>query len=322
MCWPNPLSRIGGPGGSPPWRVQGGALVGHGAKPHRKKTIPLLLLLTYLLPTTPLGWAENISFTQSQCVKCHQKEHSDLIADWSTSSHALAIPVVDCVACHGNRHDNNGTARRNATCTTCHDGFDKEATQSYHLSKHGIIATLESERWDWSQSLVQGNYRTPTCAYCHMHGGNHTMGGKYRPTDPLIDPGADERQIVLDRRLSPCYDCHSPRFASTWFTSGERMIAVGRMKAREGVKVMASIQRLGQRKETEKAGTILTSMVDEHLRNVRLGVFHQSPDHQWWHGHPALDGDLLRLKGVLGDLLRRKNLNFIPTGKKGVYLPE
>ena len=28
-------SGIGGPGGSPPWRVQGGALVGYGAKPQR-----------------------------------------------------------------------------------------------------------------------------------------------------------------------------------------------------------------------------------------------------------------------------------------------
>ena len=30
------FSSIGGPGGSPPWRVQGGALVGCGAKPHNK----------------------------------------------------------------------------------------------------------------------------------------------------------------------------------------------------------------------------------------------------------------------------------------------
>ena len=29
----------GGPGGSPPWRVQGGALVGCGAKPHEKKCV-------------------------------------------------------------------------------------------------------------------------------------------------------------------------------------------------------------------------------------------------------------------------------------------
>ena len=42
----------------------------------------------------------------------------------------------------------------------------------------------------------------------------------------------------------------------------------------------------------------------QHLRNLRLGVAHQSPDYQWWHGHPALDGDLLRLKGAYDELVR------------------
>ena len=41
-----------------------------------------------------------------------------------------------------------------------------------------------------------------------------------------------------------------------------------------------------------------------HLKNVYLGVGHQSPDYQWWHGQPALDGDLLRIKGTVGELHR------------------
>jgi len=46
----------------------------------------------------------------------------------------------------------------------------------------------------------------------------------------------------------------------------------------------------------------------QHLRNVYLGAAHQSPDYQWWHGQPALDGDLLRIKSLIGELLRNKNL--------------
>jgi len=44
----------------------------------------------------------------------------------------------------------------------------------------------------------------------------------------------------------------------------------------------------------------------EHGRHVRIGVGHQSPDYQWWHGHPALDGDLLRIKGMVSDIERRR----------------
>jgi hypothetical protein len=35
-------------------------------------------------------------------------------------------------------------------------------------------------------------------------------------------------------------------------------------------------------------------------------VGHQSPDYQWWHGQPALDGDLLRIKGVVAERERRR----------------
>lgn len=40
------------------------------------------------------------------------------------------------------------------------------------------------------------------------------------------------------------------------------------------------------------------------LKNVYFGVGHQSPDYQWWHGQPALDGDLLRIKGAVSELHR------------------
>ena len=48
--------------------------------------------------------------------------------------------------------------------------------------------------------------------------------------------------------------------------------------------------------------------MQKHLRNVYLGIGHQSPDYQWWHGQPALDGDLLRIKDYIGELYRIDNL--------------
>jgi hypothetical protein len=37
---------------------------------------------------------------------------------------------------------------------------------------------------------------------------------------------------------------------------------------------------------------------------VRLGAGHQSPDYQWWHGQPALDGDLIRLRDGVAQATR------------------
>ncbi len=49
--------------------------------------------------------------------------------------------------------------------------------------------------------------------------------------------------------------------------------------------------------------------MQQHLNNVYLGVVHQSPDYQWWHGQPALDGDLIKIKGLISDLKRLLSLN-------------
>jgi hypothetical protein len=46
----------------------------------------------------------------------------------------------------------------------------------------------------------------------------------------------------------------------------------------------------------------------QHLKNVYLGVGHQSPDYQWWHGQPALDGDLLRIKDAIFELYRMESI--------------
>ena len=272
-------------------------------------------LSSYLIPIfcsllVATAWAENAPtepFTQSQCLECHENKHPETVTDWQASAHAATHPNVDCVTCHGERHEGAiARSRKNTLCTTCHGGMDGAVVQSYRLSKHGIISTLEAKYWDWSLPLADGNYRAPTCAYCHLHAGNHAMGGEREISNPLRDPGLEAVEAALERRASPCYDCHSPRFARTWFIRGESMAAIGRMKAREATAVAKNIYPFGDYESSKRASTILDSMIGKHLRNVRLGIFHQSPDHQWWHGQPALDGDLLRLKGILSDLQRQK----------------
>ena len=119
-----------------------------------------------------------------------------------------------------------------------------------------------------------------------------------------------------------CIDCHggedSPvnhsyttskhgilaRYITRLFDNGERMLDIGRMKVQEAAGVLEQAEEEFSAAELAAAREHFARMQSLHLKNVYLGVGHQSPDYQCWHGQPALDGDLLRIKGALGELRR------------------
>ncbi len=152
-----------------------------------RQVLPYLtLIVCSLLVAT--GWAKEAPtgpFIQSQCLECHEKEHPETVAGWKTSAHAVTSPKVDCVACHGDQHDGATVrSRKNDTCTSCHGGPDGVVVKSYRFSKHSVITILEKKRWNWSQPLSDGNYRAPTCAYCHLHDGDHAIAGEKKQLIP------------------------------------------------------------------------------------------------------------------------------------------
>jgi hypothetical protein len=87
-----------------------------------------------------------------------------------------------------------------------------------------------------------------------------------------------------------CGGCHAPRFAMTQLEAGARLVAVAELKRLEAEAIASCLPA----DDPQRAA--LLAQVDGHLRNVRLGAGHQSPDYQWWYGQPALDGDLIRLR--------------------------
>ncbi|MBF0140426.1 MAG: hypothetical protein HQL74_09110 [Magnetococcales bacterium] len=232
---------------------------------------------------------------EGDCLSCHRERDTALVAAWEKSRHAQA--GIACSACHGTEHQGSMAtrSRRNDACTGCH----QRESGGYTLSKHGVIATLEGKRLDFTQPLKEGNQRVPTCAYCHLHAGEHDAGAGIFPLVPMSgSPAPEDIAARTEARAAPCRDCHSPRFVATWFATGDRMVEIGRMKVREATQAAAL-------RDDPETRILLHRMRDEHLRNVRLGVGHQSPDEQWWHGHPAMDGDLLRIKSLVGRHLRQ-----------------
>ncbi|HED18417.1 MAG TPA: hypothetical protein ENI74_02810 [Gammaproteobacteria bacterium] len=245
------------------------------------------------------------AFANSACLACHQQQSAELVAAWRESAHAATEATVSCVDCHGNTHSNAAArARRDSTCTDCHGGEGGPVVHSYTTSKHGVLMRLEQDEWDWRRPLALANYRAPGCAYCHMHKGNHNVSASVRVWNATQGIDATERERVQDTMRAVCQDCHSPRYITRLFDNGERMLDIGRMKVREAAGILEQAENEFSVVELAAAREHFAKMQSLHLKNLYLGIGHQSPDYQWWHGQPALDGDLLRIKGALGELRR------------------
>ena len=222
-------------------------------------------------------------YTDEECVSCHTERDPDLIQQWRVSSHGPESGSK-CSSCHGNLHTGSTIkARQNNTCDGCHEG---PASHSYATSKHGVINSLESVKQDWRKPLQRGNYRAPGCSYCHLHDGDHgdtMMAGR----------GPEVRQWI-------CSGCHSPRYVRELFASGKRQLVIADLKLAEGTELIAASDN-GQIDSLLK----LRQSLSRHHKNVLYGVGHQSPDYQWWHGQPALDGDLIRIRDAISGPLHQ-----------------
>ena len=257
------------------------------------------------------------TFENNACLECHQQQSAELVAAWQESVHAATETLASCVDCHGNTHGNAAAhARRDRTCIGCHGGADSPVIHSYTTSKHGILVRLEQDEWDWDRPLELANYRAPGCSYCHMHKGNHNVSASVRVWNAMEGTDAAERERVQDVMRAVCQECHSPRYITRLFDNGERMLDIGHMKVREAAGVIQQAVGKFTGAELVAAREHFVRMQSLHLKNLYIGIGHQSPDYQWWHGQPALDGDLLRIKGAVGELHR------VPAGATAVFINE
>ncbi len=252
------------------------------------------------------------ALSEEACRTCHAGRDEALVDAWRESAHGGTPAVAGCSACHGSDHAHVGVrARQDDACIDCHGGPKAPVVHSYATSKHGLILRLEQSEWDWRRPLRDAAYRSPGCAYCHLHDSEHDVGRSVR-SDPM---GPDRGGTVADHLRGVCQECHAPRYVTRLFDNGEKMLETGRMKVREARRLLEEAAHRYDA-STLAEGRALLATMQRHLRNVRLGVGHQSPDYQWWHGQPALDGDLLRLKGMLGALERERRLPRTPTAER------
>lgn len=169
-------------------------------------------------------------------------------------------------------------------CTTCHAG---SAERSHALSKHGVISRIEAG---------QARRRAPDCAACHAF--------EAAAPAPRHYAGDQARADARQQAVAACGACHSPRYAAEQLAAAQRGLALGEMKRREAEALAAAARKELAGPDLARIEKLLATLRDENLRDLRLGLAHQSPDYQWWLGQAALDGSLLRIKGALGEARR------------------
>jgi len=183
--------------------------------------------------------------TPDVCGSCHDKQHGEFKdeARYGFPSHVLAMEravdaphfadkpkaeVQSCVQCHSvatkcdschTRHRFDAAeARRPEACITCHSGPPHPDDESYFGSAHGKLYLAEGKEWDWSKPLTKGNYKAPTCAYCHMDGGRHQVAHKSMWKFGLreINPHSSKNRVLRQGWIKLCSDCHEEKQAAQW----------------------------------------------------------------------------------------------------------
>ncbi|MGR3179358.1 MAG: multiheme c-type cytochrome [Candidatus Anammoxibacter sp.] len=321
--------------------------------------------------------------TTETCKPCHEKEVAQHVSQLEAGhpSHARAFhpdivevawqiskpqtEVNGCAQCHAieNRCDschtrhrfNPGEARHAEACGICHIGPGARGFECYESSMHGVIAKIEKDSWDWNKPLRDANYRTPTCAYCHMYDGNHnviknTVFGHAGITE--VDRGSKKYKEKRDAWIRICSDCHSSRFAAAYLRDADDAVRISHKKVREAKKV---IEDLYNEELLEPMPKDLAPFLDQghkwalgsRMHNVPViereffdlvvfytttvfkGVFHMSPEYSTVkNGAFAQDASVAKIKSEASKLRRlaaleeKAGIKFVPEDfwKKGEYL--
>ncbi len=209
--------------------------------------------------------------------------------------HNIGKDEGKCNSCHTRHTFSTAEARKPEACQTCHMGFDHPQWEMYSTSKHGTVYRTEGDAWDWNRKLgdwFDDTYepdaktpRAPTCAYCHMPEGDHTVKTAWgflavrlaekdeewagyrntifkglgvidadgKPTErfQVVVAGdvarttAEEWDKQRQRVLDQCANCHARSFATTKLDQADQVIKEADKLMAEGVEIVNGLYEDG-----------------------------------------------------------------------------
>ncbi|MEW5913179.1 MAG: multiheme c-type cytochrome [Thermodesulfobacteriota bacterium] len=213
-----------------------------------------------------------------------------------------------CSACHGRHAFSLAQARRPEACGVCHLGPGHPQMEIYAESKHGAIYRSQGHTWRWDappETWTAGvDYRTPTCAACHMSAAGrtpatHDVGRRLawelqapltvRPQDFAPWPAQRPWQQARQEMRGVCLSCHSPGWTDSHFKQLDATVReYNELYFRP---VQAKLEVLYDKGLLPRDAffhsplwTTYYELWHHEGRRARLGAAMMAPDYAWWHG--------------------------------------
>lgn len=158
-----------------------------------------------------------------------------------------------CNSCHTRHEFSAAEARKPEACSTCHNGVDHPEFENFMMSKHGVVYTAHGDEWDWElplkEAFEKGGQTGPTCQTCHFENDGeygHNVVRKVRwgfqpmPSiaENLDHPWFEDRKEAW---IATCSQCHSDRFARSYFSMIDNVTIDAVNKVEEARAVMQGL---------------------------------------------------------------------------------
>lgn len=213
-----------------------------------------------------------------------------------------------CTSCHTRHRFSLAEARMPEACDQCHLGPDHPQIEIYNESKHGTMyhAYKDEYNWDaapgtWTPGL---DYRSPTCASCHMSGAGEVMTTHdvterlswetqapltIRPSEFKPFPANTNWQTERDKMKAICIQCHSQTWVNGHYSDLDKAVEnYNENYFKPAKKVLDELYAKGLLDKSKFFDEMLEveyyELWHHEGRRARMGTAMMAPDYAWWHG--------------------------------------
>jgi len=250
------------------------------------------------------------------CFTCHgtviEMEEGRLTAEtWPNTGVGrvnLDGSLGSCTSCHTRHLFSLAEARKPEACGQCHLGPDHPQIEIYKESKHGAIYDMSGHEWRWDSApgtwTAGVDYRTPTCATCHISGVGSTLTSHdvterlsweiqapltIRPSEFKPFPAKTDWQVERNKMKAVCLSCHSPLWVDDHYAKLDKVVEeYNQVYFKPAKKMLDELYNKGLLDYTkffdERLEVEFYELWHHEGRRARMGAAMMAPDYTWWHG--------------------------------------
>lgn len=267
---------------------------------------------------------------ETGCMQCHGSEikldtnRQPTPETWPNAGMGSVYPdggVGNCATCHTRHKFSIAEARKPEACASCHLGPDHPQIEIYNNSKHGHVYRTEGHEWTFDSApdaWEPGDYRTPTCATCHVSGvgelkTTHNISkrlywnlwakeSKPRNSKDPMNPLTGDAEAGRAEMLKVCSACHSDLHNKSFFKQADKHVNLyNEAYYKPATKMLEELKEKGLLKENPWADEF--QVIYYHLwhhqgRRMRMGAMMAGPDYAHWHGSFEVMINLNELKEI------------------------